>query len=107
MACMLARGAQQFEVRDRLCVDAFERAREARAEERVNDHVVAVARARDPLPRSDVLALDEGERRRAVARTGGEAREATDDLKISARVAFRLVNTAEEDYVSTRSQHPK
>src|ERR1051326_5140105 len=107
MPGVLARRAQEFEVRDDLREDAFERPRESSAEEGVNDHVVVVTGARDTLPRGDVAALQEGGRGRAVFRACGETGEAARDLEVRARVAFGFVNAAEEDYVHARARYPE
>ena len=94
-------------MRDDLREDAFERARQPRAEERIHDHVVAVRAPAIASQAAIVPALDEGERRRPVAGARLEAREPPDDLEVGARVALRVLRAAEEDDIHARAHRPE
>ena len=92
---------------DDLDGDTFKRAREASAEESVNDDVVRMAGSGNLFPCVLPLAFRKREGRRCGARTGVEACEMADDLEVGARVSLCVFDTAKEYDIGVRAREPE
>jgi hypothetical protein len=103
--CALACPAKQRDVLDYLAMNAFERARKACSEKRVNDNVIAVRRYL--FPSGQVYAFCERQGRRLCVRARFKAGKALRHLKVNAGVSLCVGNAPEEHYVGARAQQPK
>src|ERR1044071_3706662 len=99
------RVAKQGDVFYDLAMNAFKRARESRAEERIDDDVVAMCG--NLFPDGDAFAFGESQRRGMRVRACVKARQALGDLEIGTGVIFRLFYSAEEHHVNPRAEQPE